>query len=452
MPIEKRKDGLYLRFKDIGGRWRYSKTTATTQDEAKSLLRGVERGIERQRLGLEPIDRNPLGWTVADLMGWWLRTYSKASPAHDRNTGTVTNQILGDDIAGLRLEHVSTGLVEEHIQAKVNAGLQAESVNHIRGFLSRAFEAAKGAGKWHGENPVDKVKKRKVPTQVRDTLSTTEAHLVLSAANPKHRAILAVGIYAALRKGEVIALRKQDVNLAKGTITVAQSGLTLTTKGGHGDVIPMHDELRPFLEEALKAPGPLVFPNDEGEQRNASGFAPEDMLRRAMKKAGLIASYTLTCRRDGCGYSRAAETAEDARCPTCNMKLWPKAHPRPLRFHDLRHTAATLMLEAGADLHAVQKIMRHKSPTTTMRVYGHVQQQYIRAQMAKLKVAPAPEPGRDQVLATPLLLTPKTAPDAGSDPDDGQEKTPDYSGVFRELTGGADGTRTRGLRRDRPAL
>ena len=48
-----------------------------------------------------------------------------------------------------------------------------------------------------------------------------------------------------------------------------------------------------------------------------------------------------------------------------------------------------------------------------------------------------------------MLLTPKTAPDAGSDPDEGQEKTPDFSGVFRELTGGADGTRTRGLRRDR---
>jgi integrase len=59
------------------------------------------------------------------------------------------------------------------------------------------------------------VKKRIMPSQVRDAVSTTEAHLVLAAANPKHSAILAVSIYCALRKGAVIALRKQDVNLAK---------------------------------------------------------------------------------------------------------------------------------------------------------------------------------------------------------------------------------------------
>ena len=31
-------------------------------------------------------------------------------------------------------------------------------------------------------------------------------------------------------------------------------------------------------------------------------------------------------------------------CPACGMKLWPKALPRPMRFHDLRHTTATLLM------------------------------------------------------------------------------------------------------------
>jgi integrase len=55
-----------------------------------------------------------------------------------------------------------------------------------------------------------------------------------------------------------------------------------------------------------------------------------------------------------------------------STKLWPKAIPRPMRFHDLRYTAATLMLRAGVDAHRVQRIQRHASVTTTTGTYGHL--------------------------------------------------------------------------------
>ena len=40
-------------------------------------------------------------------------------------------------------------------------------------------------------------------------------------------------------------------------------------------------------------------------------------------------------------------------CPECNMKLWPKAKVRPIRFHDMRHTTASLLTMAGANPAAV---------------------------------------------------------------------------------------------------
>jgi integrase len=43
----------------------------------------------------------------------------------------------------------------------------------------------------------------------------------------------------------------------------------------------------------------------------------------------------------------------------CNLRLWPKAIPRPACLHDLRHTAAILMLRAGVDAHRVQPILEH---------------------------------------------------------------------------------------------
>ena len=64
------------------------------------------------------------------------------------------------------------------------------------------------------------------------------------------------------------------------------------------------------------------------------------VLRRAMGRAGLVRGYLQVCRRKGCGHEEQAEDSELRHCPDCKMKLWPKALPRHLRFHDLRGTTA----------------------------------------------------------------------------------------------------------------
>jgi integrase len=50
------------------------------------------------------------------------------------------------------------------------------------------------------------------------------------------------------------------------------------------------------------------------------------------------------------------------------MKLWPKALVRRIRFHDLRHATASLLLMAGANPAAVQRILRHSDPRITADV------------------------------------------------------------------------------------
>jgi hypothetical protein len=70
----------------------------------------------------------------------------------------------------------------------------------------------------------------------------------------------------------------------------------------------------------------------------------------ALKRAGLVAGYTHVCRRKYCGHREETKDRDVRRCPKCNMKLWPKAIPRPLRFHDLRGTTATLLARSGVGL------------------------------------------------------------------------------------------------------
>ncbi len=77
------------------------------------------------------------------------------------------------------------------------------------------------------------------------------------------------------------------------------------------------------------------------------------------------------------------------------MKLWPRALPRPLRFHDLRHTTATLLLKAGVPLATVQRILRHSDPATTTEIYGHLDVEDMRKglnQLAFRTMAPASLP------------------------------------------------------------
>jgi integrase len=58
-----------------------------------------------------------------------------------------------------------------------------------------------------------------------------------------------------MRKGELLALRKSDVDLPGGTIVVARSHAIETTKGGHADLLPIAEGLVPFLREALATSG-----------------------------------------------------------------------------------------------------------------------------------------------------------------------------------------------------
>ncbi len=78
------------------------------------------------------------------------------------------------------------------------------------------------------------------------------------------------------------------------------------------------------------------------------------------------------------------DDAELRRCQTCGMKMWPRAVPRHLRFHDLRHTTASLLLNAGVDPFAVQRILRHTDPRITTEVYGHLVPGYLRDAINKL--------------------------------------------------------------------
>ncbi|MCC6810756.1 MAG: site-specific integrase, partial [Deltaproteobacteria bacterium] len=380
--VYKKNERWYVHYKDGDGRWRDLATNADAKADAKRMLRDLEQKSERVLQGLEIGHEE--GGTVAELFEWWLENYSKGSPSHQRNVYAVNKHFIGGELASITLGSLRAGHVETFLQKKTKT-LSPETVNHLRRFLLGAINAAKRAGRFHGPNPVADVRQRKVPKRKPDYLRHDEVPRVLAALDPRFRPLFATAIYTGLRKGELFALKKTDVDFANKLLTVSGSHGRDVAKGGRIDVIPIADALVPFLKKAVDtSPSDLVFPAPDGERRREDQKLMK-ILRGALGRADITLGYNQVCRRSGCGHAEQTKTREEKRCPKCNMKLWPKAIVRPIRFHDMRHTTASLLMMSGVNPAAVQRIMRHSNPKLTTEVYGHLAPGYLRDEVNRLQ-------------------------------------------------------------------
>jgi integrase len=378
----------YLRWKDEAGRWRAKACRARTKAEARQLQAQLERRAERVRLGVEVGVPEDGGGTLAELLRWWLVTYSKPLASHTTNESAIRVHLLSSDLAPLPLTAVTPGRIETFLQGKTGQ-VSPQMVNHLRGYLGRAFNAARRAGRYPGPNPAHDVRKRKVPKRKPDFLRVHEVPLLLRALDPRWRPLFATAIYTGLRKGELLALRKSDVDLDRQVLSVARSHERSTTKGGHQDGIPIATELVPFLRVAIDvSPSELIFPRPNGTMMRRD-VNLEHTLRRALGRAGVVEGYRHVCRRKGCGHVESAADQDQRLCPVDGRKLWVKPVVRPIRFHDLRHTTGSLLIMSGADLAAVQRILRHSDPKLTTEVYAHLAPEYLRAEVDRLSFGAA---------------------------------------------------------------
>jgi integrase len=298
-----------FKFKDAAGEWRKVTSKAHTKAEARSEMHEKELEVERQNLGLAPRAINPERWTVADLMRWWLDTYSRHQAAHESNEGTVRCHILGAAISAKLVEHVRPGDVEQLLQSK-EGQVAPGTINHIRQFFVRAFNRARKAGKWHGPNPAEDVDTRRVPEPIVNILAPEEVFPFFAALAPDQRPVFAAAIFTGFRKGELCGVRKDDVALVRRLVMARRSYERPFPKSKRQRVVAIPEEFAPFVAYALRATkGPWLFPDENGAMRNKT-WQPEDVARRALKRAGIVTGYTHVCRRKTCRFSEEREDAE----------------------------------------------------------------------------------------------------------------------------------------------
>lgn len=441
-PVKRvRKDGSiawYARVKLASGEWDTVRLRAARdKTSARKLNHELQEAEDRKAKGLAPGGALFVG-TFAELCDFAWKKHialaagaeSEASRLHIHGGAKADREMLGPSPLGPMLAKLVDATVLESYFADLTAnpedgrptGLAPRTINRIRSTFSVVFETAARLGKWvKGHNPAQETVEREADKVTIRTLTKEQILAVLEHAGDYWDGPFAVCLLAGLRRGEMLALQKADVDLAAGVIlvrrTVRQSKKKGresrgTTKGNRHDALPIHDELRPYLERWMESPGAWMFPDHDGAQRTKHQRF-ELRLQAAMVRAGIIEHYEYRCRRaaagsprrhgqtsKGCplrvsperggGYQEIHPDDAVRYCPGCNMKMSVTPKAPWINFHATRHTFATAMLESGATLQGVQKLMRHSDPRLTTEIYGHLSAGFLADDLDKLDLRAAP--------------------------------------------------------------
>jgi integrase len=385
MSVFKRDGAWVVKFKNHAGRWQQQRTRCATKHEAKLYLHQLEHRAEQQRMGLVPLEA-PKSLTFGELVRWHHQAFPKWRATSDT---LLAMKHLLPTLENRPVVEVTSARIDEVLATK-EAVLAPKSLNNLRSWLQGVFTRAIQREVWNGSNPATAVPRRKVAARMPSFLKPEEVRVVLAEVPTHWRAFFATAVYTGMRRGEIAALEARDVDLDAGTITVSRSWSNDTTKTRKARVIPLHPELRPYIAHAVSRGGTsLVFESKAGGMVSEHSDLPA-LLRSALARAHLVDGWVLKCRRCRCHFDSA--TPDVSPCSKCGFALWPSAKPRRVRFHDLRHTTATLMLKAGVSLAVVQRVLGHSSPVVTSSVYGHLELNDMRAGIERLSFRPAEMP------------------------------------------------------------
>jgi integrase len=273
-------------------------------------------------------------YTFAELMDKYLKEYSavnkaKSSPIRDIRL----NNHLQKHFGKFYLPEITPKMISEYKIKRRNEGASARTLNYELTVMSHAFNLATKEWEIIKDNPVQKVAKEKVRNQVERWLTDEEEKRLMSASPDWLRPIITFAIYTGFREGEILGLKWSQVDFSRREITISEQ------KNGQLDTLPLNKKVINVLRE--------IWNN---RQKDAEYVFPSQHNTRISHR----------------NLFRAFQIAKE------------KAKIEKFRFHDLRHTFATRLVQSGVDIYAVQKLGRWKTLSMVTR-YGHFNTESLRS-------------------------------------------------------------------------
>jgi integrase len=346
-----KKSGLYMArytVQTAAGPKRKTVYGKTRKEAAEKLTKAMADGDG----GLVFDARNQ---TVGEYLDRWLKDSVRGSvkPVTFENRQQLVHNHIALSLGRIKLKNLTPAHVQGLYRAKLDAGLAPSSVRLLHSVLHKAL---KQPGRWElvPRNVCEAVDPPKLQTEEIQALDAEQAKALLEAARGDClEALYVLAITAGLRIGELLGLKWEDVDLercalnVRRTLSAAKSGPTFTTpKNNKGRSIKLTERAVDALKihkaaqntQRLKLPADLwedwqlVFPTRRGTPlgyRNLTSRSFKSLLSRAEL-------------------------------------------PQTVRFHDLRHTCATLLLSRGVHPKLVQELLGHATIAMTLDRYSHV--------------------------------------------------------------------------------
>jgi integrase len=348
-------EGTITRRKD--GRWEARYTAHTGK---RKVLYGKTRAEVAEKLTKAMADRD--GGLAFDAGNLNVREYLARWLA-DSVRGTVKPITFESYERLVRLHIVPAlgrmklkNLTPVHLQAfyrdRLDAGLSPRTVQYLHVLLHRSL---KQGMRWNlvPRNVAEAVDPPKVHRKEMRPLSPEEARVLLQAAQENRiEALYVLAVHCGLRQGELLALRWDDVDLEAGmlrvnrTLTITKDGPTFTT--------PKTAKSR----RSVKLTAGAVEALKRHSERQAEEIVRMDIL---YQDQGLVFASKI-----GTPMNRHNLNSRSFK-PLLERTGLPN-----IRFHDLRHTCATLLLGQAVHPKFVQELLGHATIAITLDTYSHV--------------------------------------------------------------------------------
>lgn len=377
---EKRASGEGSWFKTKTGKgYAISYEDPFTHEKGRKYFYGAKKSqilakVEAWKKELESGALKPDGKiTVEEWLKIWLETYTKNRVRLNTYEGyeRIVNKHLIPELGHYYLRDLRPEHIQSMLNNKLEKGnlrykgkpLQARQVEYIYAVLHSALEQAV-KNQVIIRNPCDAVTKpKKQKNEFIPWDDDQTNHFLSSVKGSRLFPLYMVAWGTGLRRSEILGLKWEDVDFKKGTLTVRRS--LVRVKGGY----VIHEPKTKKSRRTIPLPGAVIKALKAWKKKQAA---------EKVAFHGTYNSYDLVfCNEIG-------EATNPESISRAFKRDLGRAKLPEIRFHDLRHGHATMLLELGEDITVISNRLGHSTINLTADTYSHVRERLQREASSKL--------------------------------------------------------------------
>ncbi|MEP7364874.1 MAG: tyrosine-type recombinase/integrase [Acidobacteriota bacterium] len=349
-------------YKTADGRWRGEIQAGKRPDgrsrvlirEAKTRRQVEEKLAKAQKSVASGIDLESQSTTLSAYLHHWLteRVTQRVKPATLENYEYICRKHLLPELGEVRLNKLTPQAVQELLNRKhAGGGISVRTVRLIHSVLRIALNLAV---RWRlvERNAADSVDlPRQTKTRVSPFIPDELVGFLSAIEGDRLRALYLLAVGTGMRQGEILALRWEDVDLVRQTVTIRHS---IRRAKGKGLLLgsPKSESSRRLLSLPILIVEALTV-HKEAQEVERAAEGPK------WKETGHVFTTFVGTPIDACNLGQ-------------RFRAMLQRHGlRRMRFHDLRHTCASLMLHEGQALKSVSDLLGHSQISVTADFYGH---------------------------------------------------------------------------------